>query len=505
MTKLQRFLWGIGSSYIYIGASTIYGIIIVPIYLHYLSGEEYGLWLTMRQISGYFGLPLGLFSFWTVINRVAEGRKLEDYRYINNTVSTFFWGFYGVVASLIVLTILAGNIFPLGHLFKVSEAFRPRVKLILLLTITSMCLQLPWMVFPKILVGLGEIYREKLYAIGFTVISPVIVYAFLSFGGKLEGLVILICVYSIFRNAVLSWDVKRRYPISLHTRYFQRSTLWDLCPPSLYFFLLDISELFILGTDNVVISSVLAVSLVPLYAIPFQLMRMIHSVVFTISYNLLPQIPGLKAAKQFMKLQQLHVLSCKSSLGLAMLFCLGLVFFGRTFINLWVGESNTADIFTIYVLISLLLIWSWTNASSIFLRGLSEHRRWAYLSLVEGALNLGLSLAMAPYLGIAGVALGTLISHAITSAWFVPWYTCRVLGSSLLGLLKGGVLPWLYPLLVASLPALCIYLTISNPWLRVIFGLLVTAAVYLSFGYRWALDKKEKIRVLEIFGRLMSG
>ena len=47
--------------------------------------------------------------------------------------------------------------------------------------------------------------------------------------------------------------------------------------------------------------------------------------------------------------------------------------------------------------------------------------------MVEGIINLVLSLLLVAPFGMVGIAAGTLIAGVITSGWFVPLRACRVL------------------------------------------------------------------------------
>jgi O-antigen/teichoic acid export membrane protein len=60
------------------------------------------------------------------------------------------------------------------------------------------------------------------------------------------------------------------------------------------------------------------------------------------------------------------------------------------------------------------------------LYGVGQIRRFARLMLLEAAINLGLSLALFPALGIAGVALGTAIPN-IGMCLYVLLQVCRML------------------------------------------------------------------------------
>ena len=57
-------------------------------------------------------------------------------------------------------------------------------------------------------------------------------------------------------------------------------------------------------------------------------------------------------------------------------------------------------------------------------------RSVAVISIVEGASNLALSLLLVGRIGLTGVALGTLVSQALTTTWYNPGIALRHQGVS---------------------------------------------------------------------------
>ena len=55
----------------------------------------------------------------------------------------------------------------------------------------------------------------------------------------------------------------------------------------------------------------------------------------------------------------------------------------------------------------------------------------AAFSIIEGSLNLGLSLALVKSMGILGVAIGTAVPAALVHGLLLPWWNCRHYGMAL--------------------------------------------------------------------------
>ena len=73
MSRLKRFTHALLSGYALLGVNVLFTLASVPLALHYLSTEEFGLWAVTSQIAGYIALmDFGLSA--------ATSRILIDYK-----------------------------------------------------------------------------------------------------------------------------------------------------------------------------------------------------------------------------------------------------------------------------------------------------------------------------------------------------------------------------------------------------------------------------------------
>lgn len=103
MSRIKRFAHSLASGYLLLVANAIYTLATVPLALHYLSREQFGLWALMTSIASYFSLvDLGMSS--------SIGRLLIDHK-DNRTSDT-----YGslIKTGWLVLTVQGITIFLVG-------------------------------------------------------------------------------------------------------------------------------------------------------------------------------------------------------------------------------------------------------------------------------------------------------------------------------------------------------------------------------------------------------
>ena len=113
-------------------------------------------------------------------------------------------------------------------------------------------------------------------------------------------------------------------------------------------------------------------------------------------------------------------------------------------------------------------------------------------TVVEGVLNLGLSILLARKYGILGVAIGTAVPMLIVKVILQPWYTLREAGISVRDYLSNSILP---PALVAALTlAVALRWSWSCPQLvSVIVNMFWQSVLFAVLLYLLALTPDERI------------
>ena len=99
-----------------------------------------------------------------------------------------------------------------------------------------------------------------------------------------------------------------------------------------------------------------------------------------------------------------------------------------SFVAVWAGPENYAGPAVDAFFASNLALHLWILPQRAALTAGWRLRRQVGVRLAEGALNLGLSVALVRPWGLAGVAAGTTLAALATSAWLLPRLAAGVLG-----------------------------------------------------------------------------
>lgn len=175
------------------------------------------------------------------------------------------------------------------------------------------------------------------------------------------------------------------------------------------------------ATDSIVLTKVISLAATGIYSNYSQIINMISSFIGGILGSF---VSSIGIAKLDRSKEEYYEIYKKLSF---INGCIAVIVVGCTFvlindvINTWIGEEYLLDLFSVGLIcfnfyngIYRSINISFTNACGWFIKD-------RYRPLVESAINLGVSIVAANYLGIAGVFLGTAISFIATVGWREPY------------------------------------------------------------------------------------
>ena len=182
--------------------------------------------------------------------------------------------------------------------------------------------------------------------------------------------------------------------------------------------------------------------------------------------TLTPGISALEAKDDWAGIRAIFLLGTKWVLFLSVPVNVGLWCFGRPFLAAWVGpEFAVASGASTMILSTTVTVGLLQSVAARVLYGLGRLRWFARIALVEGAVNLGLTLLLIEPYGIEGVAVAIAVPNLIASLVIIA-HTMRLLNVSL----RNYGRTCLVPLAACTVPT-AIWLGLGDP-----------AGHYLSIG-----------------------
>jgi O-antigen/teichoic acid export membrane protein len=258
----------------------------------------------------------------------------------------------------------------------------------------------------------------------------------------------------------------------------------------------SICSIVIEQADRLVVASFLPIAMVTHYAAAWKLYMLAYAITTTVVQALSPLAARLHGLSEQHELRRLFLRSTKYSAIIAwpLVFSLGLA--GGFLLHIWMGEAFISSLAVVQILVVSFIVTAHNHAGYSALIGMRRVGPlvWRYF-VPQAILNLVLSLYFANTLGIAGVALGTMVPAVMLEGVYLS-FVLKELQVSSKEFLVRAVVPVAWPALLAFSPLVLTYLQVDSqsPVLAVLAA--GGGLVYAVLIWRW-LDADERQDVLE--------
>lgn len=237
---------------------------------------------------------------------------------------------------------------------------------------------------------------------------------------------VLAILQGVAQNILTAVLTDRRYPwLKGESRRLKPEEKKDLSGRVYATFLQKVSTAVGTATDNLIISAFVGVTSVGLYSNYALIITTVQNALGGVFRSLTASVGNLWASGDSKRsgfvFRSLDLLN-------SFLVCLcGVCFLTmfRPFIILWAGEEYLLDQVTVLIIVLNFatnylqnVVQVFRNATGLFVVG-------KYRSVINAALNLGLSLLFVRFWDMAGVFLASIISRLLTVWWYDGWVLCR--------------------------------------------------------------------------------
>lgn len=469
----------------YVGQVFTLGIwfFLTPFLLRQLGASAYGLWILVGSVVAYGSLlDFGIAS--AVTKYVAEYRARGQIEQAQSLVATALRLYTGLGLIAIALSAILAPVFP--ALFNVPLDQRATAIRLVLLSGLGVGVALPGATSFAVLHGLQRFDTLNLITIiGMSLFTTTTVGALLLGWGVL-GMVAVNIATSLLMQIPTLWLIHRIAPeLRFGWRGADPRLVRTVASFSSALFVINVATQIKTKTNEVVISAFLPIASVTPYSIARRLSELPRTLTYQFMKVLMPLAAQLHAENDQVRLRALYLTSTRLTLAIFVPIACSLIILARPFLTIWVGATyaDSANLVLILTIAGLLDIILWPAGS--ILQGMTRHRRLAVIALGSALANLGLSILLVRPLGVAGVALGTLIPTSVECVCFVLPYAMRVIGVSARAALREIFIPTMTPIVPMAVviyglreilkPASLISIaTIAG------VGLLIYATIYLG-------------------------
>jgi len=398
------------------GVSMLTVIISVPLTLHYLGSERYGLWMTISSLIAMLSFAdLGLGNGLLNVISDAKGRDNKEDA-ISGVSSTFF-----------MLTCIALII---GLFFSIAYSFIPWPQVYNLssptaigeagpaTTVFILCffLNLPLGIVPRIQLGYQEGFNNGIWRAFGSLLGLFSVLFVIYLKAGLPWLVLAMSgsgTFALLFNGIALF-YKRPYLIPRFNKV-KYSTGLKILKTGLLFFTLQLAVSVAYTSDNIVAAQILGPDAVAQYSIPFKMFSIVSMVLSMFLSPLWPAYGESIARGDTMWVRNTLVKSIKISLLFTIPAGLILTAFGLPIIHLWTGPQINPPISLLIGLAVWTIIGTCGNALSMFLNGANVIRFQVITAVLMACSALALKILLAKSFGVSGIIWGTVIAYTIFS------------------------------------------------------------------------------------------
>ncbi|HET7586529.1 MAG TPA: oligosaccharide flippase family protein [Gammaproteobacteria bacterium] len=331
-------------------------------------------------------------------------------------------------------------------------------------------------------VQLGKvIVRAALFLLFLSRGYGIVALAFISVSVDLLGY----CVQQLLVRTLAPW-------LRLRGRHFAIDKMRELIGFGIYQFVGQIANKMKFELDNVVIASTMGVTAVTHFNIAARLNGYTVSAVNSVVPSPPSVYAGYYSRGEHAQIRDKFIILARIKTILTILGMGAALIFARPFITLWVGPQYLDAFLPLVIIIAGRATASILSPSIGVVYAMAKHKFTAFMNLGEAAANLGLSLLLVHWYGLAGVALGTTIPMVATRLTILPAYLCRIMQLPLSRLIK-AVVPLVAVAVMAQLPLVYVITTID---IKTYWQILMWGAGYygplLIFFYLVMLTPQER-------------
>lgn len=414
------------------------GLVIVPLTINYINPKQYGIWITLTSVVGWFGFfDIGLGN--GLRNKYAEAIALNDQNLAKTYVSTTYAVLSMIIGAVLIFFYLINPYLDWTKILNTGQnpIFKQELNLLVIIVFTFFCLRFVLKLIATILIADQRPAKASLFDFISNVGVLVLILILIETSkGSLLLLGITISSLPVFVLIIASLILFHgKYKIHRPSiRYIQLSKAKGLFTLGFKFFIIQISAVLLYQTNNIIISHLFGPEDVTPYTIAFKYFSIIM-MLFTIVIS--PFWSAITEAWIKMDLNWIKRIMHKLIYFWFGLFMLGIImlFFSEYIYLLWIGP----DISIPFVMSALICAWvllnAWNGIFSHFLNGVGIIQIQLYVGIAISLLNIPSAIFLANLIGIEGIFTANLI-FALIQSFIVYYQYKKIISSTAVGIWK---------------------------------------------------------------------
>jgi O-antigen/teichoic acid export membrane protein len=412
MTRTRKAVVTSAFGYLQFASAIVLGLVVMPMVLRQVEPRAYGLWLAVGELLGYLALAdIGVFAVlpWTIAEADGRRDRPEIRRFISNGAA--------IGAGVALLTSAAVAVFWRWAPSAIGLTPDDRVILggPLVIIVVATVTAAPLAIFNTVLIGLQDVTYVGAAAVARSVATAALTVGLLLSGGGLYALSIGAAAPMVFFAALATVRLVRLEPELV--RGWPRPSL------------AGIRQLIIAGvgawlggfgwrlaamSSSLVLAVTGRAEWIAIYACTSKTTQLLLQVCWIVPDSALVGLAQIHGQGRDARRRELADALVRLYLILAGGAALVVLAVNPSFVRWWVGPSFFGGVPLTALLAAGLLVTSLAHAVAVLSSVLGRRLAIGVAGIVQGAAHVALSVALALWLGLEGLAAAVVVSAAIT-------------------------------------------------------------------------------------------
>lgn len=394
--------------------SIVIGFIFVPLLVNYLGTAEYGIWITLGSIVAwinYFDIGLGN----GLRNRFAESLANGERKLARIYVSTTYAALSMIFGTFFVIFLTINPFLNWSTILNAPPSLEIELNNLVVITVGFFLLRFIFKLISIIIAADQRTAISNLFDPLANIISLSVILvlmkttepSLLNLGIVLSAspvLVLLIATLYFYKN-----DYKDFRPTLklVNFKYFK-----SLAGLGIQFFIIQITVVVIMSTNNLIITQIVGPEAVTSYNIAYKYFGLISMIFVIITNTYWSAFTEAYVKNDFIWIKRILRNLIKLWFGVVVLLAVMLLFSDKFYL-IWIGEKAKVPFLLSAFTALFIMIYIWYSIFIYFINGTGKIKLQLYTSVSVAILNIPVSIFFASTLGLgaAGVILGSCVTY----------------------------------------------------------------------------------------------
>lgn len=483
----------------------IIGFVVQKVFLDILGTEYLGinsLYTNIVSMLAIADLGIGTAIIYNLYEPVAKNKKEKI-----KSLMRFYRNTYRIIA--LIIFIIGLLIIPFLR-FIVGKTTIPNFELILLFflflidTISSYLLSYK----RSLLYADQKIYITSIVHIGYLIVmnSLLIISLLLTKNFYLYLIIKIIC--RILENIVISIIANRKYPYlkEKETKALSNQTKNDILLKVKGLFFHKVGSFFVLGTDNILISIFLGVSVVGLYNNYYLIIYALTTLICQGFTSFTASVGNLLALESRQKSYQIFKRIRFLNFWIASYTAISILVVMESFIASWYGPEYLLDTSVLIVLVLNYYLTIMRYNISIFKEAAGIFYEDRHVPIIESLVNIFASLILLKIFGLTGVFLGTILSNLLLHLYSYPKYVFKSLFDEKVLEYFKEIFKYfiIFGITAIGTYIICCFIKVNNSFIQMIINILISLIIPNLIYYLIFRNKDEFKYMQKLFKKIIN-